>query len=287
MRSIAEFVMRGRMQATLAVAIMVVPGLFWFGAAIASLVLLRKGANQAISVGMVGLVIGLVSWYFERPTPLLVLLGALVLAQTLRITISWVYVLLVSVLISVGCYWLFYLNPTNQMAEMVTVAIAQFPEMLQQTYQITPEQSVAMAKIAAPIVIPLMYAIGIQLLSIVSLLVARYWQALLYNSGGFREEFYQLRMPIGVMTALVIGMLIVPNLIDSLVVLTFACSIPLVFAGLSLIHALFAKAQMNVGIVVFYIMFIVAIYVFYPLLVILAIVDSFLNLRKLPTKSAS
>lgn len=287
MRSIAEFIMRGRVQAALAVAIMVLPGLFWLGAAAASLVLLRKGINQALPIAVIGLVIGLISWYFDKPIPFFVFVSTLVLAHVLRMTVSWVYVLIVSVLLSVCCYWIFYFYPTQLMV-MMTASFAQhFPNILQETYQITAEQSIEMVKLTAPIFVPLVYTIGVQYLSIVSLILGRYWQALLYNPGGFRNEFYQLRIPIGIMTALVIGMLIVPSLMDSFVVLTSTCSVPLALAGLSLVHSTLAKAGMKMGIVMFYILLIIAFYVFYPLLIILAIIDSFLNLRKLPDKVTS
>lgn len=49
MRALAEFTMRGRMQATLAVAgSAVVPLLFWLSAAAGSLVLLRRGFGDAL-----------------------------------------------------------------------------------------------------------------------------------------------------------------------------------------------------------------------------------------------
>ncbi len=287
MRSIAEFIMRGRMQAMLVVAIMVFPDLFWIGAAAASLVLLRRGINQVLPIALVGLVIGLVSWYFDKPLPFFVLISALVLAYVLRITVSWVYVLVVSVLLSIVCYWIFYFYPTHLMVMMTISFAQQLPNILQESNQITAEQSIEMVKVTTPMVIPLFYTIGMQGLAIVSLMLGRYWQSLLYNPGGFWNEFYQLRIPIGIMTALVIGMLIVPSILNSLLVLTFLCSIPLAFAGLSLVHTMLAKSGMNMGIVIFYTLFIIAFLAFYPLLVILAIIDSFLNLRKIPSKVSS
>ena len=51
MRRLAQFIMRGRMQAIVVVALAsALPMMFWLGAAAASLVLLRRGLNDALSV---------------------------------------------------------------------------------------------------------------------------------------------------------------------------------------------------------------------------------------------
>ena len=97
MRALAEFIMRGRVQATLVVAgAAVLPLLFWLSAAAVCLVLLRRGSD-ALSVLGVGVLSVLVSWHFlQDPTALLVLLGTCGLALVLRAGYSWNRVLLVS-----------------------------------------------------------------------------------------------------------------------------------------------------------------------------------------------
>ena len=51
MQGLAEFIMRGRRQATLVVGLSVaVPLLFWFGAVVLALVLLRRGWSEGMSV---------------------------------------------------------------------------------------------------------------------------------------------------------------------------------------------------------------------------------------------
>lgn len=287
MRSIAEYIMRGRMQATLAVAIMAIPGLFWVGAAVASLVLLRKGISEALQVSILGLIIALISWYFERTAPLMVLMGSLVLAQVLRVSMSWVNVLLASILVGIFCYWLFYLYPTTEMQAMSASFIPEFTKLVKETYQLTPEQNQLVTMVASTM-IPIVYACGFQVFCLISLIVARYWQALLYNPGGFREEFYQLRLPIGITTILCVCMFIVPNLYYQLTILFLVCSIPLFICGLAVVHALLARTQfMGFGLIAFYAVFVILFYFIYPLLVILAILDSFLNIRKLSVKPDS
>ena len=96
MRAIAEFIMRGRMQATLVVAgCAILPLLYWLGAAAGCLVLLRRGLKDAIGVLALGLLPALIWWlYSDDPRALLVLLGSSSLALVLRASESWNRVLL-------------------------------------------------------------------------------------------------------------------------------------------------------------------------------------------------
>ena len=76
MRALAEYIMRGRAQATLVVGLTAaLPMLFWISAAGASLVLLRKGLNQSLGVIVWSLVpAGLWAWYGD-PFVLLAVAG--------------------------------------------------------------------------------------------------------------------------------------------------------------------------------------------------------------------
>src|SRR5690554_6710837 len=86
MRALADFIMRGRTQAILVVA----------GGA-----LLRSGLNDALGILVWALLPALDWWWFGEPRTLLVIVGALALAQVLRASVSWVKVLLVSGLVGV------------------------------------------------------------------------------------------------------------------------------------------------------------------------------------------
>ena len=98
MRAMANFIMRGRVQATLVVVgCAALPLLFWLSAAAGCLVLLRRGLSDAVGILAWALLPALVWWYFGEPRTLMVLLGSLGLAALLRASESWVRVLLVSV----------------------------------------------------------------------------------------------------------------------------------------------------------------------------------------------
>ena len=102
MRALAEFTMRGRMQATLALAgSAVVPLLFWLSAAAGSLVLLRRGIRRRLRRPGLGGATGdvlVVPGRSEHPS------GPArypTLAQILRASTSWSHVLLGSVAVGV------------------------------------------------------------------------------------------------------------------------------------------------------------------------------------------
>src|SRR5690606_20902856 len=107
--------------------------------------------------------------------------------------------------------------------------------------------------------------------SVLCLLLARYWQAALYNPGGFGVEFRALRYPAGVTTLLVA--VAVGLIVFGLQLRTWSmiCVIPLTFAGLALIHARVAvRGGGSTWLVIFYIAWL--IFDLVKLLVVLAAV---------------
>ncbi len=102
MRALAEFIMRGRMQATLVVVgSAALPLLFWLSAAAGSLVLLRRGMNDAFGILIWALLPAVTWWVLGDPSILLIMLGTLLLAQVLRASGSWIRTLLASVVLGV------------------------------------------------------------------------------------------------------------------------------------------------------------------------------------------
>src|SRR5690606_35978196 len=98
MRGLAEYIMRGRIEATLALAIVApIPLLFWFSAAAVALVVLRRGLSQALPILAWGLLPAVVWAVVGDLTPLLVIAGSAGLAAVLRQHNDWVRVLLLAV----------------------------------------------------------------------------------------------------------------------------------------------------------------------------------------------
>lgn len=281
MRRLAEFIMRGRMQAIVVVALAsALPMMFWLGAAAASLVLLRRGLSDALNVIVWALLPAVVWAYFGDPRPLLGVLGALVIAQTLRVTESWSKALLASLLIGVVFAWVLGIVFAQPLADLAAELNEIVSKMLEELYeQLSAEDQLQLQGLIVPVLTGLMAAV-LQGLCVLSVLLARYWQAALYNPGGFGQEFKRLRLPAVIMFPLVFGMLLAPSLGIQAAILTPVCSVPLVFAGLAVVHGLVAKYRSgNFWLIGLYIGIVLFTQLTYPLLMVLAIVDSVFDFR--------
>lgn len=204
MRALAEFTMRGRMQATLAVAgSAVVPLLFWLSAAAGSLVLLRRGFGDAFGVLAWAVLPAMFWWYLGDPSILLVLLGTLTLAQILRASMSWSHVLLGSV--AVGVVFALVLGHTS--SELIGVLATEVSKVLTQLRgesQLSGEELEKLQVALVPTLTGVM-ASSLQVTCLLCLMLARYWQASLYNPGGFGREFRSLRLAPAVAVILLLG----------------------------------------------------------------------------------
>jgi hypothetical protein len=281
MRALADFIMRGRVQATLVVVgCAALPLLFWLSAAAGCLVYLRRGMKDASSVLLWALLPALAWWFFGEPRTLMVLLGSLGLAACLRSGMSWNRVLLVS--IALGLVYgvvlgAVFREPIEQMSQTLQELL---PRMLDGLYQqMSVEERARLAGLITPVLNGLIAAL-LQVLSLLALMLGRYWQGVLYNPGGFGREFRAVRIPLWPAMALLACMLVGPNFGAQVAMLTPLCSVPLVFAGLALIHGLVAEKRLGrfwlVGVYVTLLLFLQLIY---PLLVVAAIVDSLIDFR--------
>lgn len=289
MRALADFVMRGRLQATLAVVVTAaLPLLFWVSAAAGSLVLLRRGLGDALGVVLWALVPTLLWWHFGEPLPLLVLLGSLALALVLRASVSWTRVLLASVALGALFGVIIDAGFGAEVKRTAAELLEQMPQMLgEHAKQLTAEEKSRLGALLAPVLTGLMAGL-LQVLSLLGVLLARYWQALLYNPGGFGREFRAVRLPLPMVLALLAGVVLLPELDLQLVMLMPLCSVPLAFAGVALLHGLAAQGRLArfwlVGLYVSLPMFMQLVY---PLLVVLAVVDSLFDFRGRATRDGA
>lgn len=281
MRALAEFIMRGRMQAILVVVVSAaLPLLFWLSAAAGCLVLLRRGLSDALGILAWALLPAIGWWYFGEPRTLLVLLGALGLALLLRASLSWDRVLLCSV--ALGLVYGLVLGAVfrEPIAAMAGELQKLLPQMLDGVHQqMSVDERARLDSLIAPVLTGLLAAL-LQIVSLLSLMLGRYWQALLYNPGGFGREFRALRLPLASAMLLLVGMLLGPNLGPQMAMLTPLCSVPLVFAAAALLHGLVAQGRLaKFWLVGLYITLLLFMQLTYPLLVVLAIVDSLFDFR--------
>jgi len=281
MRALAEFIMRGRMQAIVVVAgSAALPMLFWLCAAAGSLVLLRRGLNDALGVLVWAVLPALAWWYFGDPRTLLVLLGTFGLALLLRSQNAWPRVMLCSV--GVGLLYAVALGEVfgEPIAALATELQKMLPNMLSQAYQqLSLEERTRLEALLIPVLTGLLAAL-LQIVTLLSLLLGRYWQALLYNPGGFGLEFRALRFPPVLAMLLLAGVLFGPSLGVQMAMLAPLCSVPLVFAGIAMLHGLVFQGRMQrFWLVGLYVTLVLFMQVIYPLLAVMAIVDSLFDFR--------
>ena len=272
MRALASFIMRGRVQATLVVVISaVLPLLFWLSAAACSLVLLRRGFRDATSVIVGGLLAGLAVWVMGDPITFLVIAGALALAAMLRAEHPWSRVLLVSAVFAVA----FSLVLDLALAQTFDVLAKAFAEAMPKI----EGQPVLSGELIRPVLVA-STAVTVQLFSVLALVLARYWQAALYNPGGFGREFRALKLPKQTMAVLVAVMVVAPFIGPQFIILASASSLVLVLAGIALMHGLVAQGRLaGFWLVGMYVTLPLIMQLIYPLLVVLAIVDSLIDFR--------
>ena len=280
MRAVAEFVMRGRTQAIgVSVVSAALPFLQWLSTATVSLVVLRHGLTEGAMVLMWACLpmLGLL-FLLGDLTPVILLFGTVALAYTLRTTVSWEMTLLAAVaLASIGV--LLFEFATGGVVDQVVSAYREF--MLDvQSRAATPEQAQALTVPAVEVTRRLLlgyFAMGYAMSMLAFLVLARWWQSLLYYPGGFQQEFHQVRLSPMVaagLVLLVLGCFSVEVLNRWVQVLT----VPLMFAGLSFVHWFIKEKQLsNSWLVSFY--FLALLLQLFPVLAFLALMDSWFNLR--------
>ncbi|MCP3667000.1 MAG: hypothetical protein GY696_31670 [Gammaproteobacteria bacterium] len=131
---------------------------------------------------------------------------------------------------------------------------------------------------------PGVVAMGVLLQSMISLFIARWWQATLYNPGGFQQEFRQIRLSwgLGIVTVVLVplGFSTGGEVVPWAAYLVLLLAITWFIAGLALVHAVVAMKKASVGwLIGMYIMLLFALPHMVLILGTTAIFDAWFNLR--------
>ena len=284
-KALAEFVMRGRLQA-IAVALVT----SWFPIlpqASFGLVALRKGWQEGLIVAAVatlpaglGLLLGKTAAALVYAS-IAVHVVNYVVCLVLRSTISWPQTLLVCVCFSALSSWLVVAMSGDIvtdfrafMTDLLTGPNANTALSDENTQKLVDIWVGSRAKCSALI------AYWICAASILGLVMARWWQAMLYNPGGFREEFHQVRLPVamagGCITAVLFALIKTEYWLWAGLL-----GLPLVTAGFGFMHWLIARFRLGTPAVILLYLLVPLLKIGALLLMLLAVVDSALNLRKI------
>tara|TARA_R110000823_G_scaffold198080_6_gene329196 strand:+ start:1106 stop:2047 length:942 start_codon:yes stop_codon:yes gene_type:complete len=279
MKALAEFVMRGRAQALMiAVAGAVIVLFAWVSAAVVALVTLRKGPAEGVwLLAWALLPAAIIAWRFGDTSAVALLLGTASLALVLRATVSLSLALLASVAVGVAA-GILMLSVGEAYLEQVRIELVEPYVAYLEQYASRNGEMVTLPRPGA-IAIAGMIGTGTSTLSILSLLLARYWQASLYNPGGFGQEFRTLRYPAAVSLALLVGVLLIFSQGAEWRTWAMIGVAPLMFAGLGLVHA---RARQKAWSGMLLALFYIAWFLFgamQMLVVMLAVVDGWWDFR--------
>ncbi|MDR9425307.1 MAG: hypothetical protein RI567_08500 [Marinobacter sp.] len=278
MRALAQYVMRGPLQAGgVAAVTTAVPLLFWIGAAVIGLVILRLGVRQGLNTGLWALLPAL-GWavYGQDPTALVVLLQTMLMTSILRSSQAWERALLSGAFLAILTGLMLPLMYPVLMDDLVQAGIEFYEQYnaevarelgseLELIIRDTMSASMAGTYFAT--------AVGMTML-------ARAWQAGLYNPGGFRKEFHSLRLSPVIAVLCAVTMVIGPVLGLNSLLLAWTAGTPLFIAGLALVHGVVGRKQWSgQWLVIFYIAMVVLGPSLMMLLLVMAFVDSWLDIR--------
>lgn len=243
MQSFASFVMRSRWHAAfVALICSLVPLLGIVSAAIIALVWLRRGAIEGLFVVMCVAAPYVVFAFLKQPEPLItiawLLLPVCFLSAILRSSVSWSMTLTAGAALSSVLALLIY----GVMPDIITImqaVIQQALDVLNQQFALVPdpaqipEISERFGKIG----------VGIQLAGglfsgVMALMLARWWQSMLYHNGGFSQEFYQLRLSLPYAMALIVVTALALWVWPYAWNISIILCVPFLIAALALLHAL-------------------------------------------------
>lgn len=278
MRAIAEFAMRGRSQALmLSIGGMLLPGLSWFGAAVVSLVALRRGWYEGL-VLVLWAALPAAGWLIvvSEPAPLMLLLGAAVLAYVLRLTASWSHVLGITVVLGLPTSWLFEVTSAGVIDQVITFFIEVSEQSGNQPISLEGDRLVLERLLVG------LFTAGQLSVMLAAVILARWWQSVLYNPGAFGEEFRGLRLLPGLTVGLILLMVLCyasgnPYLSSWILVLV----VPFLVSSIALVHWVVKSKKLGGNwLVVFYLLMLFFMQFILPILVIVAVADSWMDLRE-------
>lgn len=267
----AEYVMLGRRQAIIVVLLCgFFPLLYFLSAAVVGLVTMRRGRNEGLLILLWSLLPAGLLWGMGDTTPVFLMLGTFILAMVLRQTQSWQLVILVAVVMGLLSQFSLAFQQEYR-AELETL----FNEALQaQANQGTTPQYTAQQ------VVDLLlgfYGAYHAFMVVICLMIARWWQALLYNPGGFQQEFHHLRFDPRTMIVL-LGLILAGLLdIEPLDGWMPLLSVAPIFGGMAIAHYTVAKKKLGT---LWLVLCYLTLVMMAPAIILLGMADSVMDLRK-------
>lgn len=289
---LARFILRGQSQAALVTASMAILGLAvppaaWISAAAVVLVTLVNGPRSGLITTAMSLVGAAIFAFLIFSAPevavifvLIAWLPAWLIATVLRQTVSLAYslqILTLMSLLAVVMLYLLYPNIGELWREPLDIMVKQLAEQ-------STDFTLAELKQTEDWIIeflPGLFASSVMFGTMVSLFLGRWWQAVLYNPGGFGKEFRSLNL--GKVSALcAMALMLIAAIVDSVFAVAMVTVVFVLYGmqSLSLLHAAIEIRKVNAAwlFLIYLIMFFVPHVLL--LLMLASFADPWLDIRQ-------
>lgn len=272
MKALAEYIMRGRMQAaSIAILGYIVPMLTPLTVA---LVTLRRGANEGTWIVLIGLLPALASIFLSESSTLViwitlasllsVLVPSLVLRATVMLSMAVISAIGVSVLISlIAMIW-----APSQIDELILMMFEGFADQDGASALIEIMQT----HTARAGMITYILALN----GISGLLLGRWLQAQLYNPGGFGEEFREFRLGTLIACICFVGSVLCRLQGNEFWWWSNALSLPLLMVVIAIAHTWVKQKQLSVA---WLVLCYLVVLILGPFIMALGFLDTWLNFR--------
>ncbi|MBK8814381.1 MAG: hypothetical protein IPN42_02205 [Methylococcaceae bacterium] len=254
MKFLAEYIMRGRLQAmlvasTVAMLSLIIAPLSVVSSGTVALVTLRKGAYEGLIIlSCSSLAAVILATLISVPYTFIVLyvlvlwlpiwLIAIVLREGRHISLAIELAVLMGVLCVIG-YYIFNADPASMWKQvMIKMVPANAPA----------EDAQRMIELMSPYMTGIAAAGGVFGMSL-GLFLGRWWQAILYNPGGFKQEFLALKIQKGM--AIVCVAIIATGTISTGIISQIAWNTAILmfvlytFVGIAVLHTMFAGMKIG------------------------------------------
>jgi hypothetical protein len=297
LRGIAEFAMKGRWYAATAAAMfalaaMMLPPMTYLASGILALTTLRMGPKEGLKVVIATMVVFTLaaSWFFgQLGIALLFLLSSWLPVFVAVLALGYTRSLAASFLAAVGLGLIFVLA----MHVFVAEPALWWQQMLQPFIDILQQQpGWALSQSDTQLVITELsgmmtglVAAGITMNVMLGLIIGRAWQAMLYNPGGFADEFRQLkfgkRFALFAVALMFISVLPVSEQLSVFVDCLPAVLVAFAMQGLAIVHAVIKQRQkQRFWLVIVYLLLIVMLPQMVVILATTGVLEQWMNFRK-------
>ena len=208
--------------------------------------------------------------------PISVVLGTSILAIILRTFVD----LRLALLCASAAGVLVYFGLMSIMPEFLVINITEVELIFAELFKSDPETWQKMQPHFTSSIVGALSA-GLVLIITLCLLLARWWQSLLYNPGGYREEFLSLKLPTVFSGSVVLMVVLGSNLPPLIAGLLSIITIPLIIAAAALAHSIVERKNLDKNwLVAFYTSVILLGNFLSPLLIFIVFLDGILDFKK-------